>query len=110
MPETYVSVTDLMHSIDHARLDHPTTVKAFEVMRQLREWVEDRDGLSTTPTAWVAVSAGSVELSVGHTGVWSSEVDSEDELTFECCRDAYLKELSASCEPFAAEMKFTRLE
>ena len=100
-----VDVDELLHSLDHARLDHPTTVKAFDVLRSLREWIQKHPAALDRLGAFVTVSAGSVELFVGETCVWSTETNSEDELSFEACRAAYLKELGEAFEPFAVECR-----
>jgi len=76
---------------------------AMEIVYQLQEWIEDRDELSSCPIAHITWTAnGMLEIGIGDVGGWSSEVDSEEDMTLKYCKDAWLEHIS-SFQPFAAE-------
>lgn len=79
-------------------------LKAAEVVLEIQNWIENRDDLSQYPMAGVSWAPNVIEVSIGDLGVWSSEVDDEDDLTLDYCRAAFLKEVAA-LEPFMAEAK-----
>lgn len=67
--------------------------EAARIVSQLQSWIENRDGLSTTPIAHLIWDVDSCEIRIGPTVVWCSEENEDSELTFAFCRDSYLANL-----------------
>lgn len=88
--------------------DETAVEKAFRVVKQLQDWSDDRDGLSLSHIAGVTCTEYSLDLFVGDVTVWSDNGESIDELTFEYCRDAFLKHI-ASFRPFFSELPVERI-
>lgn len=88
--------------------DETAVERAFRVVKQLQDWSDDRDGLSLSHIAGVTCTEYSLDVFVGDVAVWSDNGDSIDELTFEYCRDAFLKHI-ASFRPFFSELPVERI-
>lgn len=88
-----IDVGRMLHSLDKARWDHPMTLAAFKVMRALNDWINRTVVPESAPLVMVLVSAPMISLTIGEWCVWHSECDSEEDLTFEYCRDAYRREV-----------------
>lgn len=70
-----------------------TCRQAAEVVEQLQKWIEDRDGLSTTPIAHLIWSTSDLEINIGAVTVWCSDEDDESDMTFEFCRKRFLDDM-----------------
>lgn len=81
-------------------------ITAYRIVEQLQEWLEDRDGLSAIPVAhfvYYGSFLGNVDIAIGNTTVFSTEADSEENMTFEACRDNWLEEIESFWPFLAAE-------
>lgn len=78
--------------------------KAVDVVESLNEWIATREGLSTIPIAWLSwhrTSSGyeSVDISIGEIVVFQSEVEDDNDLTFEYCRERF-QDYIGDLQPF----------
>lgn len=101
MEAQYIDRAALMHSLDHARPDHPLVVQAFSVLAALDRFFSESDGGSSVPIPNLTVTPGAVALSIGEFGAWDSECDSEEDFTFEKCLEVYRDTLMQRMVPFS---------
>ena len=65
--------------------------KARQIAGELQNWLEDHEGLSMIPVANITESEYTLEICINHECIWSSEADSDDDLTFEYCQNAWVE-------------------
>lgn len=66
-------------------------LKAIDIVTRLQEWIEDVDGLDSTPIAHLTWSDRTLEIGIGEAGLWSDQGDTDEELTFDELRARYIK-------------------
>lgn len=91
-----VSMSTLLKDMDKLRWDHPITMKALKVAKQLQKWVDARGQLFKDyecPFVAVVVSEVIVSITIGDFCVWESESVDEECLTLELCKAAYIEEV-----------------
>ena len=68
--------------------------KAVEIVGRLQAWIDSHSGLTAVPTANLSYSENTLEIAINDACVFCDQVhDSSTELTFEFCRDEYLRSL-----------------
>jgi hypothetical protein len=95
-------VLELINSLVYARSDHPLTVKALEIVRQISE-TEVMRKIEDAPVPCVHVQFGALWLTIGDIVVWSSE-DSKEDLTAQGCLEAFRDELLRQLTFFVGEL------
>lgn len=89
---TCLDAEEIRQSLMRDWPDNDQTLRAFQVSRQLQDWV-DANANSLTPVVILTVERWGIGLAIGHMPVWDSEGCSDDDLTFEKCRAEYVKEI-----------------
>lgn len=77
--------------------------RAVDVVNHLQEWIDNRDGLSRTHMAGLTYTETTLEIFAGDVGLWCDQSDGSEDMTFEYCRDAFLKHI-ADFRPFFTEL------
>ena len=77
-----------------------TTKEAIDIVDQLQTWIEDRDGLSEIPHAWVTATAYSLSVGIGPWTLWDdadgySDEHDEEELSVDGCIKAFTAAVEA---------------
>lgn len=100
-----ISVSDLLHSVDYLRSDHPQVQLAFGVGKTLQGWFDDRyqDGPGQSPMVSLDICHPCVTLSIGDVVVWDSENDDTEALSRDRCLQRYRDHLTRQLAPFLAE-------
>lgn len=84
-------IKDLITQQDKLRWDHPMTMKAFVVAREVKAWIASI--VEEYPCVSVVVTECAVALMIGEICLWNSESDSLDELNLAFCKEQYKKEV-----------------
>lgn len=90
---TKAGIAELNRLHDYSRLDNPTVIQAFGVMRELQSWVEQASG-GMSPCANLEITSTAICVRVGDVFVWYSDENGFDELTFEFCRSEFAKHVA----------------
>jgi hypothetical protein len=67
--------------------------EVVDIVDELQEWIENHDDLSSVPIANCTYSPIMFSISIGHIEVYNSEMDVDEECTFEYCREQYIQEI-----------------
>lgn len=78
--------------------------RASEVVDQLQQWINERDGLDRVPHANLTYSAYSLSVSIGDECVWTDHEDDLDELTVDLLKTRFLESIE-SLLPFLGAAK-----
>jgi hypothetical protein len=85
-----------------------TLKAAVDIVENLQDWIEDRDGLSTVPHAWVTYTpAYEIAIGVGEAIVWTTECgycngQDDTSLSYRGCKLAFLSTIT-DLKPFFSE-------
>lgn len=90
---TQADVNKMLRLGDYSRLNNPTVIQAFGVLRELRAWVGQASG-SMIPEPHIDISQSMLLLSIGDVAVWYSEENDLDELTFAFCKSEFAKHVA----------------
>lgn len=95
-----IKFDEMIKSLDKLRWDHPITLKAFKIARELNTWIGKIVTEDEMPFVSIVVSAPYVAITIGDYCVWNSESDSEDDLTFDYCKESLHEEVLRLCAVF----------
>jgi hypothetical protein len=98
-----ISPSAIRGSLNYMRWDHPTVLKAFEIAKKLQEWLFNHYQSDEAPTVSLAVAQPGCIIAIGEVVVYSSEHDTIDELTFDCCVDNYKEAVKLFMVPFSTK-------
>ncbi len=79
-------------------------VHAMQIVRQLQEWINDRDGLSEIPVAHFTWSLDTLEICIGDVLVYSDQEPPSDGMSYQSCKEEWLNHVR-SLLPFVEECK-----
>lgn len=68
-------------------------IRAGEVCAELQDWIDNVEGVSTTPIVSLTVASTTTTIEIGGMAVWDDQVNDEAELNFDYCKAAYQDEI-----------------
>jgi hypothetical protein len=69
--------------------------EAMGIVYELQWWLENHDGLSEIPHAWINATAYTLSVGIGHWTLWDDQLGysddhDDDELSFDGCKRAFI--------------------
>lgn len=99
-----INVEQLLHDCNCLRPNHELVVAALGIADELQQWIDDR-AQSAFQTIVVWVTRSTVSIALDPFVLWSSELHSGEDLSFDACLKRYREEVAGLMEPFLSKEK-----
>lgn len=98
-----VSPYDMIKEFDYFLPNNARLIKTLRVCNELQVWLNKYSSGSSLYDVGVSMARHLLVIEIGNCQIWNSEDNSDEELTFEFCKEEYREIINSMKSPFDEE-------